>query len=209
MAYDNNRNNNGEDTKPSFPLGRFSGEGNLTEDPKNIARGDRAVAAFKVAFNSRDYKGHEDSMFIGVTVNGTAAERVLDEAKKGMRVHVEGLLSKNAPWEDKEGNMVDSFSLSADTISESWRFAKRDGSTSRSARRSNDDDDAPRGRSERSSRSSRDEDDAPRGRSERSSRGGDDDEPRARGRSARGADEDDAPRSAGRTRRRPVEDIED
>lgn len=201
MAYDNNK-----DTKPSFPLGRFSGEGNLTEDPKDIARGDRPVAAFKVAFNSRDYKGHEDSMFIGVTVNGTAAERVLDEAKKGMRVHVEGLLSKNAPWEDKDGNMVDSFSLSADTISESWRFAKKDGTSSRSARRS-DDEDAPRGRSERTSRSSRDDEDAPRGRSARSSRDEEDDAPR--GRSARSSrDEEEAPRG-GRTRRRPVENAGD
>jgi len=198
MAYD--RNN---DKKPSFPIGEFTGEGNMVEDPKELpSSGDSAFIGFKVAFNSRNYKEYEGSFFVGCTASGPTAERILADGRKGKQVFITGDLFVDEPWENKDGDLVPSYSMKVRKIGESWKWPEKNSGGGSSSRRSRDDDDEPRGRSGRSSRGSSD-DDEPRGRSGRSSRSSRDeepaDEPRGRsGRSSRGSS-DDEPR--GRTRR--------
>lgn len=219
MAY-NDRNN---DRKPSFPIGEFTGEGNMVEDPKELpSSGDSAFIAFKVAFNSRNYKEFEGSFFVGCTASGPTAERILADGHKGKQVMVRGELFVDEPWENKEGDLVPSYSMKVKSIGESWKWPEKNAGGGSGSRRSRgDDDDEPRGRSGRSSsrggdddeprgrsgRSARTEDaDEPRGRSGRSSRDeAPADEPRGRTRSSRGGD-DDEPRGRTRRSRGSVED---
>lgn len=200
MAYNDRKN---DDRKPTFSLGEFSGVGNMVDDPKEIGSGDRPFVSFKVAFNSRNYKEYEGSFFVGCTVSGLTAERVLADGRKGKKVLVKGELFADEPWENKDGDLVQSFSMNVREVAESWKFPERDGSSGGGSRRSRDnDDDEPRGRSGRSSsRRNDDADDEPRGRSGRSSRSSrdeEDDEPRGR---TRRSSRDDADEPRGRTRR--------
>lgn len=200
MAY----NDRDSDKKPAFPLYRITGEGNMVEDPKDLGKEGNPFVVFKMAFNSRNSKEYEGSQFVSASVGSTMAERVLADGAKGKRITVGGMMYKDESWENKDGDLVEAFSLRIDEIGESWRFAER-GAGGSSRRRRGDDDDEPRGRSGRSGgRSSRDdEDDEPRGRSGRSSRTSEeDDEPRGgrSGRSSRTSRDDDEPRG-GRTRR--------
>lgn len=206
MAY----NDRDSDKKPAFPLYRITGEGNMVEDPKDIGK-DNPFVVFKMAFNSRNSKEYEGSQFVSASVGSTMAERVLAEGQKGKRITVGGTMYKDESWENKDGDLVEAFSLRIDEIGESWRFAERSGGSSRGgSRRGGDDEDEPRGRSGRSSRRGGDDEDEPRGRSGRSSRSSssdDEDEPRGRSRrSSRGGDEEEG--RGGRQRRssRGVED---
>ena len=195
-----------DDRKPTFALGEFSAVGNMVDDPKEIGKGDSTVVAFKVAFNSRNYKEYEGSFFVGCTVRGLTAERLLADGRKGKRVLVKGDLFSDEPWENKDGDLVPAFSMNVREIGESWKFPEKNGTGGGGSRRSSrdDDDDEPRGRSGRTSRRTEEDDDEPRGRSGRSSRSSRDeddaDEPRG-GRSRRSSRDDaDEPRG-GRTRR--------
>lgn len=204
MAYDRN-----SDKKPTYAAGEFTGEGNMVDDPKEIGSGDNTFISFKVAFNSRNFKEYEGSLFVNCTASGLTADRILADGHKGKQILVTGDLIVDEPWENKDGDLMPSFSLKVRRVGESWKWPEKNSNGSGSgSRRSRDDrdEDEPRGRSGRSSgRSSRDEDDEPRGRSGRSGRSSRDeeaDEPRGRsGRSSRSSRDEDEPRSGGRTRR--------
>lgn len=200
MAY-NDRNN---DKKPSFPIGEFSGEGNMVDDPKELpSSGDSAFIGFKVAFNSRNYKEYDGSLFVNCTASGLTAERILADGHKGKQVIVTGDLFVDEPWENKEGDLIPSYSMKVRKIGESWKWPEKNSGGGGSRRSRDDSDDEPRGRSGRSSRGSSD-DDEPRGRSGRTStRSSDDDEPRGRsGRSSRTEEPADEPRGrSGRSSR--------
>jgi single-stranded DNA-binding protein len=200
MAYERN-----SDKKPTFAIGEFSGEGNMVEDPKELGSGDNTFIAFKVAFNSRNYKEYEGSLFVSCTASGPTAERILADGHKGKQVVVKGDLFVDEPWENKEGDLIPSYSMKVRTIGESWKWPEKNAGGGGGSRRSRDDsDDEPRGRSGRSSSRGSSDDDEPRGRSGRSSRSSRDEEPadEPRGRSSRSSrgDSDDEPRG-GRTRR--------
>lgn len=167
MAYDRN-----SDKKPTYAAGEFTGEGNMVDDPKEIGSGDNTFISFKVAFNSRNFKEYEGSLFVNCTASGLTADRILADGHKGKQILVTGDLIVDEPWENKDGDLMPSFSLKVRRVGESWKWPEKNSNGSGGSRRSRDDrdEDEPRGRSGRSSRSSRDEDE-PRGGRTRRSRG--------------------------------------
>lgn len=218
MARDyEDRGNRGENTKPAYAAGRMEIEGNLTQDPRSISKGDIAVASFTVAGNYRTFREVEGTHFVSVVCTGLTAERVLSDPDMtvGTRVRVSGGLFGHTWTSPKDGVERHDMDIDADSVNISLRFPKRDagyaGGASRSvsageSRRSigaGDDEEEPTARSRR--RPADDDDEIEQPRRSRRPAADDDDEPPARTRRPAPAEDEEPPARS----RRPAADDDD
>jgi single-strand DNA-binding protein len=99
---------------------RMTLTGNLGSDPEiRFLDSGRAVTSFSVCNTPRIKKNDEwqdgEPMWVRVTAWGKVAEDVVENLKKGMRVHVDGPLSQRS-YETKEGEKRTSLELTADEV---------------------------------------------------------------------------------------------
>ncbi|MSS45317.1 single-stranded DNA-binding protein [Cutibacterium sp. WCA-380-WT-3A] len=104
--------------------------GNLTSDPDmRFTSNGTPVANFTVASTPSQYDKQRgewvngETMFLGCSVWGQAAENVAESLYKGTRVMVQGNL-KARTWQDRGGNRRTSYEIDVNEIGPSLRFAR-------------------------------------------------------------------------------------
>ena len=101
--------------------------GNLTRDPElRFTTGGKGVCNFSVASGRRyqvNGEWQEQTTFFDVTAWAPIGENAAASLQKGQRVVVIGRM-ESRDWEDQEGNKRKSFSIIADEVAVSLRWAR-------------------------------------------------------------------------------------